>query len=120
MAMIEQRAIPVATQQAWRFRPGRLVLYGLVIILALMFGFPLFWTLMSSLKTVPEMFEFPPRIIPKSPQWINYVQVMTTERMPVARWMLNSTIIVLLATSGVLITCSLVAYSFARFEYRGR
>ena len=34
--------------------------------------------------------------------------------------MLNSLVVVVLATSGALISSSLVAYSFARFEYRGR
>ena len=36
------------------------------------------------------------------------------------RWFLNSTFIVTLATAGTLFSASLVAYSFARFDYRGR
>ncbi|MEZ4663382.1 MAG: hypothetical protein R2911_38045 [Caldilineaceae bacterium] len=74
---------------------------------------------MSSLKTIPEMFAFPPVQIPASPQWSNYWHVLNIS-YPVGRWFINSLIIVVLAVSGTVITASLVAYSFARFEYRGR
>jgi multiple sugar transport system permease protein len=103
-----------------RFTIGRAILYLIVVSLCLLFGFPLFWTLMSSLKTSPEMFAFPPPILPKTPQWGDYLQVLTLERIQVLRWFGNSTLIVVLATIGTLISASLVAYSFARFEYRGR
>ena len=47
-----------------------------------LFGFPLFWTLMSSFKTTAEMFAYPPVIIPAVPQWSNYVNALTMERDP--------------------------------------
>jgi multiple sugar transport system permease protein len=92
----------------------------IIIALCVIFGFPLFWTLMSSLKTPAEMFAFPPPILPAVPQWNNYLNVLIIPRIPVMLWALNSTIVVALATAGTLITASVVAYSFARFEYRGR
>lgn len=95
-------------------------MYAGVILLCLMFGFPLFWTLMSSLKTPVEMASFPPPWVPEIPQWGNYVRVFAITRHPVAVWTLNSAYIVVLGTLGTVITASLVAYSFARFEYRGR
>lgn len=98
---------------------GRTALYLIVLALCVMFGFPLFWTLMSSLKTIPEMFSFPPVLIPETPQWSNYWRVLNIS-YPVGRWFINSVIIVILTTTGTIITASLVAYSFARFEYRGR
>jgi len=100
--------------------PGRGLLYLVVFLLCVMFGFPLFWTLMSSLKTPGEMAIFPPPWFPAVPQLTNYVQVFSISRHPVSIWAYNSTVIVALGTLGTLITASLVAYSFARFEYRGR
>ena len=100
--------------------PGRIILYGTVLLLCFLFGFPLFWTLMSSLKTSAEMFAFPPPIFPEVPQWDNYTRALTLERIQVLRWFWNSTLIVILATAGTVISASLVAYSLARFEYRGR
>ncbi|RLT41375.1 MAG: hypothetical protein DWI57_07030, partial [Chloroflexi bacterium] len=49
---------------SWRFTPGRTILYLVVLGLCVLFGFPVFWTLMSSFKTTAEMAAFPPVIIP--------------------------------------------------------
>jgi multiple sugar transport system permease protein len=106
--------------QLSKFSAERITLYGIVLILSILFGFPLFWTLMSSLKTAAEMFAFPPPVFPEVPQWANYYRVLNLERIQVLRWFGNSSIVVVLATFGTIISASLVAYSFARFEYRGR
>ena len=98
----------------------RAALYVLVAILSILFGFPLFWTLMSSLKTAADMSSFPPVIVPPVPQWGNYLRVLVVERLPVVTWFGNSLWLTVLSTVGSVITASLVAYSFARFEYRGR
>ncbi len=103
-----------------RFNPGRIILYLFVLSLCILFGFPLFWTLMSSFKTPVEMAAFPPVIIPKIFQWVNYNSVLIIPRIPVTVWAMNSAIVVTLTTLGTVITASVVAYSFARFEYRGR
>ncbi len=123
--MAQQTAIQpqINTTSTWRGRrlgTGRLLLYALVLSLCVLFGFPLFWTLMSSFKTASEMFAFPPPIFPETFQWSNYIDVTTMERVRVLRWFWNSTFVVTLATLGTLISASLVAYSLARFEYRGR
>ena len=108
------------TLQTRTLAPSRVLLYAVVLFLCIMFGFPLFWTLMSSLKTPSEMVVFPPQWLPTVPQWNNYVRVFSISRIPVSVWAMNSAIIVSLGTLGTLITASLVAYSLARFEYRGR
>lgn len=112
--------IPTSRRRRSRLKVSRLILYVVVLILCVLFGFPLFWTLMSSFKTSAEMFAYPPVIIPADLQWNNYVDALTMERVQVMRWFLNSTFIVVLATAGTLFSASLVAYSFARFDYRGR
>jgi len=103
-----------------RLRPWRIGMYLILIALAVMFGFPLLWTIMSSLKTAQEMYDFPPRLFPRIPQFANYLRVLSIERVPVLLWTFNSMLITVLTTLGTVITCSLVGYSFARFEFRGR
>jgi multiple sugar transport system permease protein len=111
---------PRTSARGFKFQPDRFFLYVLVIALCVLFGFPLFWTLMSSLKTPADLFRFPPTWIPESFQWVNYINVFGISRIPVTTWAWNSLIVVVLGTSGTVITASLVAYSFARFDYRGR
>jgi len=99
-------------------KPGRLFLLVLMCCLAALFFFPFFWTLMSSLKRVDELSTFPPTWFPASPQWRNYAKVLNG--VPFLLWGYNTLFIVALSTLGTVITSSLVAYSFARFRYRGR
>ena len=94
------------------------LVYIPLVLLAVLFLFPFFWTLSSSLKTPQEINTFPPTWFPKSPRWANYARVMT--RVPFMLWVRNSLQIVILATAGTVISSSVVAYSFARFEYRWR
>jgi ABC-type glycerol-3-phosphate transport system permease component len=116
-----QQALPqAAPASSFKIQPSRALLYVLVLVLAVLFGFPLFWTVASSLKTPQEMTTFPPPWLPAVPQWGNYGRLLLIPRIPVTVWTWNSTVVVVLATLGSLITASMVAYSFARFEYRGR
>ena len=112
------KQLPVSPRQATQIL-GRALTYLIIFALCVLFGYPLFWTAMSSLKTIPEMFSFPPILIPAAPQWANYWTVLNID-YPVGRWFSNSVLIVILTSFGTLVTSSLVAYSFARFEYRGR
>ena len=61
---------PFAGWPRWCVSRG--ILYVVVIALALVFGFPFFWTVSSSLKTAPEIFAYPPPLLPARPQWGNY------------------------------------------------
>lgn len=96
----------------------RLAFLFFMLSLSVLFMFPFFWTVMSSLKAVDELYVFPPTIFPETPQWQNYLVVL--QEFPYFRWMVNSLFVVVLGTIGTIISASLVAYSFARFRYRGR
>jgi len=98
--------------------PTRALLYLALLVLSLVFFFPFFWTIASSLKSTTELFDFPPLVFPAAPQWSNYATVLTT--VPFLLWVKNSLVVVALSTSGVVLSASAVAYSFARFRYRGR
>jgi multiple sugar transport system permease protein len=101
-----------------RLRPGIVAFYAGAFVLSIAFFFPFFWALSSSIKTISEINTFPPPLLPAVPQFGNYPRVLVIE--PFALWMENSLIVVVASTVGALISSSLVAYSFARFRYRGR
>ncbi len=101
-----------------RNRVQKAVTYILLTAAALMFAFPLFWTVSSSLQTWKELRSFEPHLFPAIPQWGNYAMVFSS--VPFARWMGNSFLITAITIPGVIITGSLTAYSFARFNYIGK
>ncbi|HXF63574.1 MAG TPA: carbohydrate ABC transporter permease, partial [Caldilineaceae bacterium] len=72
----------------------------------------------TSLKRPAELFIFPPLWVPERPQFDNYAEVF--RQVPFGLWYFNSVVVVALSTLGVLLTATLVAYSFARFRWPGR
>jgi multiple sugar transport system permease protein len=96
----------------------RAITYVSLLTCGLLFCFPFFWTLSSSLKTAQEVRLVPPQLLPEIVQWHNYARVWIEQ--PILRWLLNSVIIIGLTVPGAIITALLVAYSFARFDYPGR
>jgi multiple sugar transport system permease protein len=82
-----------------------------------LFMLPFLWTVSSALKSPTEIFEFPPRLIPAMPQPYNFVEIFQAPYR-FGLWTWNSIAVALLATAGTVATASLVAYGFARFEFR--
>lgn len=79
---------------------------------------PLAWMFSTSIKTLGTVFEIPPVWIPAEPQWQNYLEVFQV--VPFARFIYNTATITLLDVIGKVLSCSMVAYSFARLRWRGR
>ncbi len=124
--MQQARAIPAAdtrsasVQRTIRWLLARGPLYTLILVVSVIFGFPFFWTVSTSLKTAPELGVFPPLLLPAVPQWGNYAKVFTLFRYPVGRWFLNTCFLVVMSTLGTIISATLVAFGFARFRFRGK
>ena len=95
-----------------------ILLYLALSALGFVFAIPLFWMISSSLHTLPEMFRIPFRWIPATLQWRNYAEVFTV--LPFARYLLNTVLITIPTMFFTVASCSLVAYGFARFQFRGR
>jgi multiple sugar transport system permease protein len=99
-----------------RPKKGRKVLaYLILIALSIPFGFPLLWSISTSLQTLDEVYSTSLIQIPKSPQWSNYEKVF--EYLPLGRFLANTGCITCLALLGELLTAPLVAYSFARLRF---
>jgi multiple sugar transport system permease protein len=99
-------------------RLQRLVLYVVAYGLAALFLLPFAWAILSSLKSPAEIAIFPPRWLPESPQWSNYVTVW--QQVPLGRFYLNTIIVTGSAVVGQVLSSTLVAYGFARFRFPGR
>jgi multiple sugar transport system permease protein len=92
--------------------------YVFLTVAGVMFAFPLFWTLSSSLQTWQQLQSYTPHLLPPEPQWSNYARVF--EMVPFHRWMLNSLLIIAIATPGAVLTATMAAYAFSRFHFVGR
>jgi multiple sugar transport system permease protein len=98
---------------------GRLALYVVVIFLCVLFLLPLLWALSTALKVPGEVFLYPPEWIPHHIRWQNFSDAWNAT-LPFQIYFKNSIILTVLPVIGQVLSCSLVAYGFARFRFPGR
>lgn len=97
---------------------GRFVNAALKVIVILIFIFPFYWMLSTSLKSLTEALQFPPTLIPSSLHWENYAHVF--EVVPIAQYFKNSVIVSLAVLVLQYLIIVPAAYSLSRHEYRGK
>jgi multiple sugar transport system permease protein len=95
----------------------RMVLVA-VIALAIVMVMPIVWALGLSIKTNAELMVDTSSVLQAPYTLANYRDIVAGSS--VFRWLLNSTIVSLGMTAGVLILSSLAGYGFARLEFPGR
>ncbi len=95
-----------------------LLFYTLLIFFAILFMFPLFWMISTSLKSSGEVFSIPPQWIPESLEWGNYVEAVNS--FPFIRYAANSVFITVLSIFGGVLSSAYVAYGFAKLEWPGK
>jgi multiple sugar transport system permease protein len=99
-------------------RLGTILAWVLLSLLGTLYLGPFLWMVSSSLKGPEEIYAFPPDFIPNTLRWSNYLEAWN--RVPFGRFFLNSALVTVATTLGVILTSSLGGYSFARLRYPGR
>jgi multiple sugar transport system permease protein len=89
-----------------------------LIIASFFFIIPFIWMVSTSLKPITQVFSYPPEWLPKPFRWVNYLEAM--DYIPFFTYLNNTVVITLFSTLGVVLSCPLVAYSFAKLEWKGR
>ncbi|MET0742763.1 MAG: carbohydrate ABC transporter permease [Microvirga sp.] len=97
-------------------RPGRVVAWTLLAIGGLIMVTPLVFMLTTSLKDASQVYDL--RIVPVSPSLDNYVEILSDGRF--LRWFGNSMIVAVTVTLSNVFFDSLVGYTLAKFQFRGR
>lgn len=120
-ALRDQRAPRDQGAGQGRGRPSpwrKVVLYGLLSVLAIPFVFPTWWMITSSFKPISQIFAFPPELWPSDPTLDGYVGAFTAQ--PFALQYFNSMYIAIVVTVGTMLFASMAGYAFARIRFRGQ
>ncbi|WP_348787335.1 carbohydrate ABC transporter permease [Leifsonia sp. NPDC080035] len=91
--------------------------YGLVIVLSLLFLFPLLTMVSTAFKLPNDVFHSPPTLWPSEWTLSNFQQAF--EQIPVVRYLLNTLLVTGLSVLGTVISCPLVAYSLSKIQWAG-
>lgn len=99
----------------------KIVYHILVCAIGLIMLYPLFWMFMSSLKETDTIFATAGSIIPEKFTLANYINGWKGfAGVSFGVFFKNSLFIAVVGTAGTLISSALVAYSFARCQFRGK
>lgn len=109
---LDTRSIP-ASRTIWRTAGYTLLIAGSIVSLL-----PFVWMLSCSFKDPAYIFSDPVQWIPKPWLWSNYAKAF--EKMPFALYTLNTVEITVLSLIGLLLSCSIVAFGFARMRFPAR
>ena len=105
---------PILELHGWK----RTLRFILLAAVAVLFLAPALWMISSSLKPDYEIFATPPTLWPTNPRWENYTEALTS--LPFGRFAVNTMIIAIGSIIGHLLSCSIVAYGFARLNAPGK
>lgn len=97
---------------------ARVAQYAVLCLGAFFTLLPFLWMISSSLKTPAEIVKIPPVMIPAVPQFSNYAEAWAAA--PFARYLVNTVIVTILTTVGVLIISVLSAFAFSRLKFPGK
>lgn len=101
-----------------RNRAGRLLIYTLLILGVTIVSLPFWYMAVTSLKPQAFVFEIPPKLWPSPATFSNYVEALGKDKF--ALYFLNSLIVATTATVVTVGVSAMMAYVFARIEFRGK
>lgn len=96
---------------------------GIITFIILSLGaaiilFPIAWMLSTALKSAPEIAQYPPKLLPEKALLENFK--IAWQKAPFTQYTLNTLIIVFFTIIGNVFSNSLVAYAFAKIDFKGR
>jgi multiple sugar transport system permease protein len=115
MTAVASSSVELAANRK-NIRPGRMIAWMLLFIGGVIMVTPLLYMFSTSLKSAGQVYDL--RLFPTIPTLDNYVRVLSDGRF--LRWFLNSIIVATAVTLSNVFFDSLVGYTLAKFEFRGR
>ena len=97
---------------------GKIILYIVNIVLGIITIAPILYALAISFMPPDQIFSYPPKLIPKELYLKNYLDALNAA--PIIKFIINSFVVSLGVTAGVIITSCLAAFSFSFFNFRGK
>lgn len=101
---------------------GNIFIFFLLALLGIFTAFPLYLSIINSIKPLNELWIFPPRFYVSSPTIKNYIDLfslMSNSTVPFSRYVFNTFLITSVGTFGQIIFASMCAYPLAKYRFPG-
>lgn len=99
-------------------KKSKIIIYVLLSLVALYFMAPFVYMFFTTFKTEAEAVAYPPKLLPNEWLWTNFVDAWKAQ--PFGTFFKNSVLVTVGTTAGQILSCSLVAYGFARYNFKGK
>lgn len=93
------------------------VTYFILFCYVVVVLFPLYWVLLTSVRTPRQVYSPESMLVPNNPTLANYVKLFSGTPMP--SWILNSMLVTGVTTFASLVIAIFAAYALARLKFRG-
>ena len=103
-------------QKRKHFSLARIIQYSILILVVVIVIIPVVMNAFGGMKTRGE-FMTRPYTIPIPPHWDNYQKILNMSSFWLMLW--NSLLVMIGATGGVVLFCSMAAFVFSRLKFRG-
>ncbi len=124
-ALAEQPGVQQADVRGRRHRrgtPGSVVVTALryiaLVISAVLFLLPFYLIVRNALSLDTDITAPGWKLFPQEMHWENFTELFTDPSVNIVQGLLNSAIIAVLQTVGILLLCSMAGYGLARIPYR--
>jgi multiple sugar transport system permease protein len=112
-----RRARPAQAVSTRRIRPGRILLHGFLILMVVVWIFPLFWAVYSSLRPISDTIQHGYLSWPaEGLSLVNYQRVWSQADLPY--YYLNTLVIAIPGVVLTLMLASMVAFACTQFSWR--
>ncbi len=116
--VVQAHRVPWYKTKSFRRQVSRTIATVIATIGAIIILIPVAWMISTSLKTRFTAIQLPPQWIPENPQWQNYRDALTF--MPFHLFFRNTLMYSVVVAFAEILSCSLVAFAFARLRAPGR
>jgi ABC-type glycerol-3-phosphate transport system permease component len=102
---------------------GDITLLLLLALFGVFSAYPLIITASNALKSLDELFLFPPRLLPRNVTFDNFrdlSDLMSNSWIPFSRYFFNTLLITISGTLGHVLIASMAAYPLAKYKFPGR
>ncbi len=104
-------------------RGGDIAIFILLVLVGLFMLFPIYLSIVQSIKPSQELFLFPPKLYAIAPTGQNFVDLLNTASnmwVPFSRYIFNSVLVAIVVTVCQILFCSFAAYALSKAKFPGQ
>ncbi|MBE6727044.1 MAG: carbohydrate ABC transporter permease [Ruminococcaceae bacterium] len=110
----------ITTKRVSRSRWGNFLVAFFLGLLGVFMILPIYYSIISALKPLNELFYFPPRFYVVNPTLNNFlslIKLQAQSEVPFERYIFNSVLVALVSTVGYVLIASMAAYPLAKHKF---